>query len=179
MPQRLRDCSVCCYGPPEIEAIFDKPSVKVPSPRSKLKLTTGFSLKSHFPTTHPPPPPPGKVSKKQYTAIYPKLKVLVYVRGLWNMFWNKSRAKDYPIWGGFFFIRMWFFGFSLKVLISNSKYQIPKNSSDPISTLKLAQKDWKGPQKQLEIKNSEMTQGKRLKSEKTKTFTKWKLSVYE
>ena len=27
------------------------------------------------------PPPPGKVSKNQYTAIYPKLKVLVYVRG--------------------------------------------------------------------------------------------------
>ena len=74
------------------------------------------------------------------------------------MFWNKSRAKDYPIWGGFFFIRMWFFGFSLKVLISNSKYQIPKNSSDPISTLKLAQKDWKGPHKrksknQKKIKN--------------------------
>ena len=32
-------------------------------------------------SNHPPPPPPGKVSKKQYTAIYPKLKVLVYVRG--------------------------------------------------------------------------------------------------
>ena len=43
------------------------------------------------------PPPPGKVSKKQYTAIYPKLKVLVYVRGFWNMFWNRPRPKNYPM----------------------------------------------------------------------------------
>ena len=39
---------------------------------------------------------PGKVSKK-YTAIYPKLKVLVYVRGFWNMFWNRPRPKNYPM----------------------------------------------------------------------------------
>ena len=64
------------------------------SPKSKFKsrLTTGFSLKSDFPTSHPA----GKVSKKQDTAIYPKQKLLIYIRKVSKMFWNKPRPKTHP-----------------------------------------------------------------------------------
>ena len=75
--------------------------LKLTNPKSKSKsksrLTTGFSLKSEFPTTHPPDHPPGKVSKKQDTEVYPKQKLLVYFRRLWNMFWNKPRPKNHPL----------------------------------------------------------------------------------
>ena len=63
------------------------------SPKSKSRLTTGFSLKSDFPT----PSHTGKVSKKQDTVIYPKQKLLVYIRRLWNRFWNKPRPKNHPL----------------------------------------------------------------------------------
>ena len=65
------------------------------SPKSEVQVEVDdwVFIKITF-SNHPPPPPPGKVSKKQYTAIYPKLKVLVYVRGFWNMIWNRPRAKD-------------------------------------------------------------------------------------
>ena len=45
-----------------------------PKSKSKSRLTTGFSLKSDFPTTQPAshPQPPGKVSNKQDRAILPK-----------------------------------------------------------------------------------------------------------
>ena len=42
-----------------------------------------------------PPPPLGKVSKKEDTVIYPKQKLLVYIRRLRNMFWNKLRPKNH------------------------------------------------------------------------------------
>ena len=68
------------------------------SPQSKSRLTTGFSLKSVFPTPIPTPnQPPRKVSKKQDTVIYPKQKLLVYIRMLWKMFWNKPRPKNHPL----------------------------------------------------------------------------------
>ena len=57
--------------------------------KSKSRLTTGFSLNLDFLTTHPP----GKVSKKQVTVIYPKQKLLVYIRRFWNMFRNQPRPK--------------------------------------------------------------------------------------
>ena len=66
------------------------------SPKSKSRLMTGFSLDQIF---QPPQPSshPGKVSKKQDTAIYPKQEVLVYIRRLWNMFWNKPTPKNHPL----------------------------------------------------------------------------------
>ena len=74
------------------------------SPKSKVKVKVDdwVSLKLHFSTTHPhsthlPPPTHPRESLKKYTAIYPKLKVLVYVRGFWNMFWNRPRPKNYPM----------------------------------------------------------------------------------
>ena len=33
----------------------------------------------------------------QNTAIYPKQKLLVYIRWLWNMFWKKPRPKNHPL----------------------------------------------------------------------------------
>ena len=60
--------------------------------------TTGFSLKSNFPSTQPPSQPatqpPGKVTKKQDRSIYPKRKLLVYVRTFWNRFWNDHWPKN-------------------------------------------------------------------------------------
>ena len=70
--------------------------IRSPKSKSNSRLTTGFSLKTDCPTTHPatpPPPPTGKVSKKQDTAIYPKQKLLVYIRRLCNMFLNRPRLK--------------------------------------------------------------------------------------
>ena len=39
----------------------------------------------------------GIVKKKQYTAIYPKQKVLVYLSKFWNIFGNKFRPKNDPV----------------------------------------------------------------------------------
>ena len=67
------------------------------NPKFKSRLTTWFSLKSDFPTTHPPrhPQPDGKVSKKQGNTIFQKQKLLVYNRRLYNMFWNKRRPNNH------------------------------------------------------------------------------------
>ena len=65
---------------------------------SKSRLTTGFSLKSNFQTGWPPSPasqPAGKVSKKQYTAIYPKQKFFLCIRWISKMFGNKPRPKNH------------------------------------------------------------------------------------
>ena len=71
---------------------IDKP--KVFSRSRSQKLTTLFSLKSQCPTTTPTPV---KVSKKQDTAIDPKQKLSVYIRRLWNMFWNMLRPKIHSL----------------------------------------------------------------------------------
>ena len=68
----------------ELFVVFVK-KLTNPKSKSKSQWTTGFSLKSQFPTSHPATHPPGKVSKKQVRARYPKQKLLVYVRRLWNM----------------------------------------------------------------------------------------------
>ena len=53
-----------------------------PKSKSKFKsmVTTGFSLKSDFPTSQPATP--RKVSKKQDTAIYAKQNLSVYIKRL-------------------------------------------------------------------------------------------------
>ena len=98
------------------------------SPKSKVKVKVDdwVFIKFIFPNH---PPTPGKVSKKQYTAIYPKQKVLVYVRRLWKVFWHRRRPKDDLIRGKK--VR------NIQLIFCELKVNIPEKYNVPISNVSL------------------------------------------
>ena len=74
-------------------------AIKIENPKSKsqaqvqVRADDWVCIKSDFPTIRPA----GKVSKKQDKVIYPNQKLLVAIKWLYNMFWNKPRPKINPL----------------------------------------------------------------------------------
>ena len=58
-----------------------------------------FRIGSYLDTNFVQPFPPTlrKVSEKQYTAVYPKQKLLLHVRRFWNIFGNRPGPKINPL----------------------------------------------------------------------------------